>query len=547
MDVNLSGIPTAQAFGEPTSESLFISGVIQTFEGDNLITQSGDFLGIAIGGEIISIAGIPSQEGAGTLSLNGYIELGSISEFISGSPSILLSLGLNGIATQEDLVDSLIVDYFAYDQEIIWGVDELISVTVPVSWDVGLGTQRWYRVQGCCLFPTSQGSGAGISGPFHPGGCDVSNFESTDSKCIGAGGKQLFIQNVLATSVGDVCRQLNKYNMKWQICSMQVYSNPAGPSQDSCNRLIDVPISSYPECIEVSLQTNALVEIKFTDKVYRSFRYEGSGSVDASGSVLPTGASSVSGYVYPGSGGLVYGGTGEITSSWKQLLEVEADFNFDVIFIEALAAPERTSSTLSGAVKNISTVCGNCTAIPSILYSYLNVDKSYVLSRFIAKNSVAFPDHFPMYYNSLLRSWMSNYQVSGYGDSGEERWNFVFSWTCLNQKAEEPSTPYWKYSIFVNRSLPHIDFDTRVNIIFPPEELCRLIDNLSIDFSFSLNTITNYVENSLVDVTDYVVLTDGIGLFKDSNWAADPWLDVRLSRLLLAEQYETIDLSPIIP
>ena len=328
---------------------------------------------------------------------------------------------------------------------------------------------------------------------------------------------------------------------------MQVYSNPAGPALDQCNRLIDVPFSSYPECLEISLHADVVVKFEFLDSVTLSLRYSGSGGVEVEGQVIPTGATSLSSYSYTGSGVLYTGGSGEISSSWKELLEVEAGLDFYIDYIEAVPSIRPDNPALSGATGLVRTTCGACTSIPSILYFYGNLDRSYILSRFVSKNGISFPTYFPMYYNALLKSWIANYQVSGYGDSGAENWNFVFSWSCLNQRAEEYASPYWKYSIFVNRSGQSIDHDTRISITFPPQELCRLIDNLSIDFSFSLNVFTLYIDNAFIDVTDYIIFSDRIGLFKDANWSSDPWLDMRISRLASTSKFQTIDLSPIIP
>ena len=493
------------------------------------------------------LSSIATEELLGTLSFDGFLGLIGFGEGAVGGLTSSMSYSLGSVETEEGLEDSILTDFFSEFQTITWNVDQLISINTSITWDIGQGVERWYRVQGCCIFPTAQGSGNGISGPFYPGGCDITNFESTDSKCIGAGGKQLFIQNILATSVSDVCRQLNEYNMKWQVCSMQVYSNPAGPALDECNRLIDVPFSSYPECLEISLHTDALVKVSFFSYATICFKYQGSGGIEADGQVTPTGATSLSSYSYLGHGVLYTGGSGEISSSWKELLEVDVNFDFYVDYAEASLSIRSDRFGLSGVSGPISTVCGNCTSIPSILYSYNDIDRSYVLSRFISKNGIEFPSYFPMYYNSLLKSWVANYQVSGYGDLGEENWNFVFTWSCLNQRADEYSSPYWKYSIFVNRSGQSLDHDTRISITFPPQELCRLIDNLSVDFSFSLNVSTLYIDNAFVDVTDYVVLSDRIGLFKDASWSSDPWLDMRISRLASSSKFQTIDLSPIIP
>jgi hypothetical protein len=148
-----------------------------------------------------------------------------------------------------------------------------------------------------------------------------------------------------------------------------------------------------------------------------------------------------------------------------------------------------------------------------------------------------------------LKSWNGSYQFTGDGDFGKETWNFISMWSCLGEKAGEPSDAYWKYYLSINRKVEsrNIDFDTKISIVFPPQELCRLIDNLFVDFSFRLNTITQYVENSFVNVNDYVIITDKINMFKDTDWTQNPWLSIKLSRNASTSLLQTIDLSPIIP
>lgn len=544
-----------QTFGDPiTSFTLRPDSFFQNEFGSIYFSNKLDLFSIfneqlfgdLSSGFLIHSQGIHSQEILGDSFLTSYLILNGFYDESFGNATFLFEHFLTSIETQEDLNEFLVIDYFSLLQGITWNVDQSIEISSSVFWDVGQGVQKWYRVQGCCLFTTAEGSGSGISGAFYPGGCEITNFESSDPKCIGAGGKQLFIQNILATSVRDVCRQLNQYNMKWKVCSIQVYSNPAGPAQDACNKLIDVPFSAYPECIEVSVE-DVSVDIIFNDYVSFSFKYKGSGDLYLLGNSLYSGGTPLSAYNYIGSGLVQIGGTAFESSTWSDLRQVNIDFSFEIIYIEPILSSKPAVSNISGSIELINTICGNCNSMPSIIYSYSNLNRSYSISRFFKRNSIEFPSYFTMYYNSLLKSWVSNYQFYGIGDFGEEKWNFVSSWSCLNQKAEEYSSPYWSYSIFINRSYGSVDLDTRLSVTFPPTELCRLIDNLSNNFSFNLNVRTFYVENSLIDTTDYVVMKDNLGIFKDETWLSNPWFSVNLSRNVLLPGLRTIDLLPLIP
>ena len=166
---------------------------------------------------------------------------------------------------------------------------------------------------------------------------------------------------------------------------------------------------------------------------------------------------------------------------------------------------------------------------------------------FLNKNNATVPDKLTMKYSRKTKMWSSNHQILGEGSYGTEKWNFVFSWNCLNYAEtnddyELNSSPYWKFSLFVNKYYLDLnkDFDTKVHIVFPPDYLCNQIDNLNIDFSFSLNTITKYVRNDFVKVTEDVVINDGIGLFKTDSWKTNPLLDINLTQVPITEPFDTV-------
>jgi len=139
--------------------------------------------------------------------------------------------------------------------------------------------------------------------------------------------------------------------------------------------------------------------------------------------------------------------------------------------------------------------------------------------------------------------------MSGLGSYGSEKWSFSFGWGCMNKNVEDFSSPYWKLSIFLNRLYQDInlDFDTKINIVFPPEYLCDQINGFNFNLAFSLNTVSEYVKNDYVNITEDVVLNDNIGLFKSDSWKSNPLLDMVLSNNSTLPLLENKDLTPIFP
>jgi hypothetical protein len=161
-----------------------------------------------------------------------------------------------------------------FTEEIRWSVRATVSVTQKVIWQTGKVPLRWYRIIGCCRYPTADGDGD-FTNEGQPGGCDVIPFQSTDDQCKGALGKNTFIQNILANSVGDVCRILKELRWEWPICGMERFSRPAESQfiddDDECNVLEPVDPCLAPDCIEFCIDTDAVVNVGVKVGIVDSF------------------------------------------------------------------------------------------------------------------------------------------------------------------------------------------------------------------------------------------------------------------------------------
>lgn len=207
---------------------------------------------------------------------------------------------------------------YSLEQEIEWDVNATVDITKNVSWNIGLQPIRWYRVQGCCRFPTPSGDGLSEEeneGRGEGGGCDVIPFQSDDSMCTGALGRVQYIQNIPARSLGELCERLKNERWLWEICSIKrfsrTFSNSLVSADDQCNQLEEVPFSEIPECLEFALHTTGVVIVGMSVEVVDNiFITEGSGGIYFGGS---------GGLVYPsaeGVGGVTFGGSAVIAAQY---------------------------------------------------------------------------------------------------------------------------------------------------------------------------------------------------------------------------------------
>jgi hypothetical protein len=489
-----------------------------------------------------------------------------------------VSLFLDGVESQEVLGSiSIEQDYVHSDLSLTWKSGSYVSVDLNVFWSIGAGILKWYRVQGKCA-PCAVNNN-----------CQATGLQVLGERCIGgATGQQFYIQNILATNVKEVCSILQESKLNWEVCTIKVYSRPADPSlsgpEDTCNTLYDVPFESIPECINVYTQEKPFIKMKMTaiaittildvnnetfscglsaesNELIKTDLFEESLLIDGpcitvisvGGSAIvtgDTGNTSIFDYTSLGYPSLTIGGSDTgYSSSWQNELSVDIKMTAKVSYLEAILNSQDKNSLLVGATGNIRTLCGNCTTMPSIFYLGHNFSSTPEISNFLNRNTATLPSVLLMRYSRKSKAWQSSYQMNGQGSYGIEKWNFSFTWSCMDSLGEEKSSPYWKFSMFINRIFlsQNLDFDTKINIVFPPDYLCNQINNLSFDLIFSLNTVTQYVSNDFVGITEEVVLADNIGLFKSNLWKSNPLLNINLSNSPIKSLLESTSLTPIIP
>jgi len=446
-----------------------------------------------------------------------------------------------------------------FDLVLEWQTRATIEIDKEFSWNTGLLPLRWYRVQGCCVFPTAAGDGIGRQS----GGCDVTGIQTDDIKCVGATGKQQFIQNLVGSSVSDICQQLSDSRLNWEICSIKQWSRPADgslvPPDDQCNDLKEVPYCEIPECLNFCIHTNSITNIGVTTYVIEAFAsYVGSGGALTGGEALTSivggGGTEQSFFEYISDGGEVLtGGEALTSSSWDNDLLTTIGVTTYVENLEAVFGAGTDGPELELQTQVIGTSCGSCNSMPLVLYFFHNLVNESVLLNYMQRNGLELPNPLPMHYSSRLQSWVANFHMTGTSDDNlgsRETWRFSFEWSCVSSfGGNELGSSSWKFSMLVVRKneFTGTDFDTRALVIFSPEQICLTTQNLGFDFSFKFNTLTKFVSNDSDIVPNVTLLTDTIGLFKSKFWTRTPNFTVRLSKANISNAVQRQDIYPIFP
>jgi hypothetical protein len=517
----------------------------------------------------------------GGVSLGGGSEIHSTKSFESDGFIILVN---------NEAVPSIFGNKLTIKQKIEWGTLAKFQKEVQFVWDSGLSPLRWYQVQTCCEFPTAAGSG--LAEDPQPGGCDVIGIETDHEKCIGATGKQFLLQTILARNVKGVCESLTQQRLNWRICSIKRWSRPADPllvaNDDFCNTLLEVPYRDIPECMFLSLFVDGITRVGVKTLL---FEYPING-----------GPYSVVGSVCTGSGDpecsirLFNGATFAISTGPLPVVgffDVDIDdpwvdpqppplHGYILMGGEAIVSYEATDNELTEiGVKTIleleqlnfietddslprvvllptftTTSCGSCTNMPTLIYLHHNISNQGVFYNFLNRNGFEMPNPLPMRYNYNTNGWTGNFQLKGFGGDNtiiDESWRFVFEWSCTNViRGENLSNSSFKFSMLAVRKFTKseqntVDYDTRLMIVFPPEELCARTKSFEFDFPFKFNTETQYVSNQYSIGVDSVLFLDKILLFFSDYWYNNPDLILRLSQSDVLYSVPRQDIRPIFP
>lgn len=453
---------------------------------------------------------------------------------------------------------------YVFEQKFEWNDIALLRFSKSFKWDDGPQPMKWYRVIGCCRFPTAAGSGT-IDGepiqPVQPGGCDVLPIQTEDEKCQGALGKNSFVQNIAAHNLEEVCQNLKDNKFAWPVCSIAVFSRPADnrfvDPNDNCNTLTEVPYCEIPACLDFCLHTDGIVSMGMTATVNMVnldyFEYIGSGGITVGGRADTYTDGDTGDLEGEASGGAL--GSGSAIVEFINDTGYETDMgmtatieDLEVFFSEI----DNNTVELTQDDGTISTKCQGCSDLPMQLLLTHNLDDGAVLVDFLNRNGETLPTILTLNYSRRLGSWQSQLHYKGVSDNRgtEESWRILFEWACVDSIASQDLGSFvWKFSMSVLRKnlLTGMDFDTRLLVTFPPGQICANADILGLDFEFSYNTQRGTVTTDTGVVPDVVLLYDNIGMFKSQQWVNNPDFELRIAQTVPGTGFTTQDISPIFP
>jgi hypothetical protein len=435
--------------------------------------------------------------------------------------------------------------------QLQWNIQNLIEFKKTFVWDVGELPMRWYRIEGCCNYA--------LSGAEQTGGCDVIPIATNDAKCQGASAKTTFVQNVAARNLAGVCEYLQENRWHWPICSIKRWSRPADnrfvEDNDVCNTLEPVSYCDVAECFEFCLHTDVVIGIKakaiFVPNVVR---YTGSGTISVAGateSEIVSGGEYGYDFAYHGSGTISLSGEASSEIVWDTGYEINVVANATVEDVEIVYSFQDNTPTVEASTATVNTQCGNCSAMPQVLYLDHNLADAAVLKEFTTRNALNLPALIPLHYSYRHEAWQGTLHYTGYSDynqTQQETWRLVFEWACIaSLGSEELSSNLWKFSLSVLRKnlTNGEDYDSRLLIIFPSDSIC--LDNQTFDFGFDFNTQKVFVKTDFDMKVDVRLLYDKIGLFKSNFWRENPLLSLNISENTNTNSFEVQDIASIFP
>lgn len=250
---------------------------------------------------------------------------------------------------------------------------------------------------------------------------------------------------------------------------------------------------------------------------------------------------------------IILGGAADITSSFVPtamssmgmgfgIEDLEMNFSLDGAQVAAIVPPSNV----------INTSCGECNALSMQLNFKHNIEFGNVFREFLIRNGLEVPETFSLFYSKRLDLWQGTLHYNGYAAdnlSNTENWKINVDWGCTkNYAGDSFASSVWKFSLLMTRRNidTGIDFDTRLVILFPSEDICLSADRDGLDFSFQYDTKKNYVYTRENLVVDMITLYDNIGLFKSKYWLTNRF-KVRISEDLFQDALNKTDISFILP
>ncbi len=211
--------------------------------------------------------------------------------------------------------------------------------------------------------------------------------------------------------------------------------------------------------------------------------------------------------------------------------------------------PENTDLEVASGATSLVARCG-CYEIPLTLELTHNIAENNILGKFLVRNNLGLGQRLRMRYNRSNNSWQHNEHLEGLAADVNvfERWDILFDLRCSNIVGGiEVGQNHWRFGVFINRINLSTgeDYDTRVLFGIDPATICSSsLDKL--DFVASFNTINGDLDVTPASIIYDKLIYDNIGLFRNSFWTNDPYLNIGVTQVSSVLPQARVDLTQFV-
>jgi alpha-tubulin suppressor-like RCC1 family protein len=382
------------------------------------------------------------------------------------------------------------------------------------------------------------------------------------------------ILTIFATSVIDVCNQLNAQNWIWKINSMERYTKPVysieeayliatGQYDPSVVEFVPVTFCEYGACsdfcVDYILVENAgatfeLLPICFNPVFNpetgqydcQSSIIEGKGNLVISGSAIVKSnvVQTLGKLVVFGSAGILTGptviksltfiGTGEmyLRGSASCVPPTDSEYVENVFGKTELIREQpvvlvvdeiSTLPTFTTPVNLNNTNMCNCKNIPLQISLSTNFDKTNNFNLFINRNNLLFINTFALTFNNTTKQYV--YSTTYNSIYEQNNWSIIANINCNNDLDNFDIEPIWTMTImFRNNMSTGQKLDSLIEVWLPASQICPSFGGSIINFNLTIDVKNLTCIANGNTVIQNLFINDNANLFTSPAWNNNPLL-----------------------
>jgi hypothetical protein len=362
------------------------------------------------------------------------------------------------------------------------------------------------------------------------------------------------ILTVFATSVTQVCEQLNAKDWIWKIDSMEKYTKPVysleeayliAKGQYTPGEASFVPVNfcELGACSDLCVDYIMTQESFGEMSLYNDFGETVNLAIGGSASYGLSTLGSSSGYRIYGSAGVNLGstigtthsyfGAGNLTFTSSSEVSVPLEDEYDSESYGKTSIEFTNSQIVLANISEIPVISSPssivnaskcaCKNLPYQISLSTNLNTISVFTRFLSRNALTLPSNFGLSYNFNSESFYHSTNFASTYDP--EKWQVLFTLDCNNPNLNNFGTePTWILHMLMRKTTSTNVLDTSLNIWIPASSLCQNLNGNIVRFNIALD-VKNLVciANNKTTLTN-VFLNDGASVFTSAAWNQNPVL-----------------------